>query len=321
MPRYRDALPRPSDGLFVTDGGLETVLIFHEGFELPQFAAFVLLDSEEGQAALARYYRAYADVARDLGLGLLLESMTYRASEDWGRKLGLGPDRIADANSHGIRFLETIREEYDDVINRVVISGCMGPRFSGYHADERMTVDESAAYHRSQIATLARTEADLVSAYTLPYADEGAGIALAARGEAMPVVISFTVETDGRLPSGETLREAVEHVDEVSAGTPAWYMVNCAHPTHFVDVLDTGAWTDRIRAVRANASAKSHAELDESPTLDEGDREELARCHLELADRLRKLTVVGGCCGTDHRHVARICRTLSGTQPDEETKT
>jgi S-methylmethionine-dependent homocysteine/selenocysteine methylase len=311
MARYRDAMPLTSDGLFVTDGGLETVLIFHEGLELPEFAAFVLLDSDEGRAALARYYRAYAAIARDRGLGLLLESMTYRASEDWGDRLGLGPDRIADANRRGIRFLEGIRDEYDDVIDRIVISGCMGPRFSGYHADERMTADESAAYHRPQIATFAETEADLVSAYTLPYADEGIGIAMAAREVGMPAVISFTVETDGCLPSGETLREAIERVDEVSDGSPAYYMVNCAHPTHFVDVLDGGAWTDRIRAVRANASAKSHAQLDESPTLDEGDPEELARGHLELAARLRNLKVVGGCCGTDHRHVDRICRTLA----------
>lgn len=312
MPRFRHALPQPSDGLFVTDGGLETVLIFHEGFDLPEFAAFVLLDSDEGRAALARYFRAYAEVARDLGVGLLLESMTYRASEDWGVKLGLGPDRIADANRRGIRFLESIRAEYDEAIDRIVISGCMGPRYSGYHAEERMSVDQSAAYHRPQIATFARTEADLVSAYTLPYADEGAGVALAAHEENMPCVISFTVETDGRLPSGETLREAVECVDDVSDGAPAWYMVNCAHPTHFVDTLDGGAWTDRIRAVRANASSKSHAELNESPTLDEGDPADLARRHLELADRLGKLSVVGGCCGTDHRHVAQICRTLTG---------
>jgi S-methylmethionine-dependent homocysteine/selenocysteine methylase len=312
MPRYRNALPQLGNGLFVTDGGLETVLIFHEGFDLPQFAAFVLLDSRDGREALARYYRAYADLARDLGLDFLLESMTYRASDDWGEKLGLDAEQVAEANRRGIRFLETIRDDYDDVIGRIVISGCMGPRFSGYHADERMTADEAAEYHRVQIATLGETEADLVSAYTLPYADEGVGVALAARDVGMPAVISFTVETDGCLPSGETLREAIERVDEVSDGSPAYYMVNCAHPTHFVGALDGDAWTDRIRAVRANASARSHAELDESPTLDEGDPAELARGHLDLADRLKYLTVIGGCCGTDHRHVGRICRMLAG---------
>ncbi len=320
MPRYRDAAPAPSDGLYVTDGGLETVLIFHDGFDLPHFAAFVLLESAAGREALTRYYRAYADVARDLGLNFLLESMTYRASEDWGEKLGLSVGQTAEANRRGIRLLESIRDEYDADIDKIVISGCMGPRFSGYHADERMTVDEAAAYHRRQIATFRETEADLVSAYTLPYIDEGAGIALAARDEDMPAVISFTVETDGRLPSGESLREAVERVDAVSDGAPAYYMVNCAHPTHFTDTLDGAGWTDRIGAVRANASAKSHAELDESPTLDEGDPAELARCHLELSARLRNLAVVGGCCGTDHRHVGRIGRALSGRRPDAGMK-
>jgi homocysteine S-methyltransferase len=128
------------------------------------------------------------------------------------------------------------------------------------------------------------------------------------------------VETDGRLPSGETLREAVDRVDAVSGGAPVYYMVNCAHPTHFTNTLDGAGWTDRIGAVRANASAKSHAELNESPTLDEGDPAELARCHLELSTKLRNLAVVGGCCGTDHRHVERICSALSGARPDEDMK-
>lgn len=311
MWKYRDALPQLGDELFLTDGGLETVLMFHDGFELPEFAAFVLLDSDEGRRALRRYFRAYADVARDQGVGCILESMTYRASEDWGARLGLSRSQIADRNRQGIALLVEIRSEYEDEIPHVVISGCIGPRDSGYHAEDRMTAAESASYHRPQIATFRETAADMVAAYTVPYVAEGAGVAMAAREEGMPAVISFTVETDGRLPSGETLRDAVEQIDEMTDSAPAYYMINCAHPTHFADALDGGAWTDRVRAVRANASSKSHAELDESQELDEGDPVDLGRQYLALAERLRKLSVVGGCCGTDHRHVAEICRALN----------
>jgi S-methylmethionine-dependent homocysteine/selenocysteine methylase len=301
------------DGLFLTDGGLETVLIFHEGFELPEFAAFVLLDSDEGRQALRRYFRAYADVARDQGIGCILESMTYRASEDWGAKLGLSPAQVADRNRKGIALLEDIRSDYEDEIPHVVISGCMGPRYDGYNAEDRMTAAQSAAYHRPQIATFRETAADMVAAYTLPYVAEGAGVAMAAREEGMPAVISFTVETDGRLPSGETIRDAVEQIDELTDSAPAYYMINCAHPTHFADALGDGPWTDRVRAVRANASAKSHAELDESSELDEGDPVDLGRQYVALAKQLRRLTVVGGCCGTDHRHVAEICSALKAS--------
>ena len=313
MWRYRDALPQLGDELFLTDGGLETVLIFHEGFELPEFAAFVLLDSDEGRQALRRYFRAYADVARDQGIGCILESMTYRASEDWGAKLGLSPAQVADRNRKGIALLEDIRSDYEDEIPHVVISGCMGPRYDGYNAEDRMTAAQSAAYHRPQIATFRETAADMVAAYTLPYVAEGAGVAMAAREEGMPAVISFTVETDGRLPSGETIRDAVEQIDELTDSAPAYYMINCAHPTHFADALGDGPWTDRVRAVRANASAKSHAELDESSELDEGDPVDLGRQYVALAKQLRRLTVVGGCCGTDHRHVAEICSALKAS--------
>lgn len=310
MPQYRHALPQLSGDLFLTDGGLETTLIFRDGWELPELAAFVLLETEVGKDALRGYYRDYAEIARVHGLGFVLESMTWRASRAWGNKLGYAPREIADFNRRAIELLQETREEHRARVPRMVISGCMGPRGDGYRPDTLMTPNEAAAYHREQIATLRETEADMVSAYTLPYAAEGAGVALAAQAEEMPAVISFTVETDGRLPSGESLEEAIDLVDAASNGWPAYYMINCAHPRHFVDVLDGRPWTRRIGAVRANASRKSHAELDGSDELDAGDPAELGACHAVLAARLPNLNVVGGCCGTDHRHVSEICRVL-----------
>lgn len=308
MPRHRNELPQLAGDLFLTDGGLETTLIFHEGIDLPDFAAFVLLENEDGCETLRKYYREYADIARDYNVGFIFESMTWRASKAWGEKLGYSSEQVADFNRKGIDLLHGIRSEYEGEIPHMVISGCIGPCGFGYRADISMTVDEAKAYHRTQIATLGETEADMVAALTIPYITEAIGIALAAKAEGMPVVISFTVETDGRLPSGEMLQDAIKKVDAATDGTPAYYMINCAHPTHFVDVLGADPWTKRIRAIRANASVKRHAELDQAAELDEGSPKELGLRYLDLAGRLENLNILGGCCGTDHRHVAEICR-------------
>jgi S-methylmethionine-dependent homocysteine/selenocysteine methylase len=308
MPRYRNELPQLAGDLFLTDGGLETTLIFHDGIDLPEFAAFVLLENKDGRESLRKYYREYANIARDYHVGFVLESMTWRASQDWGEKLGYSPEQITDFNRKSIDLLQGIRSEYEGAIPHMVINGCMGPRGYGYSEDISMTVDEAEAYHRTQIATFRETEADMVASFTIPNITEAIGIALAAKAEGMPVVISFTVETDGRLPSGEMLQDAIEQVDATTDGTPAYYMINCAHPTHFADVLGANSWTNRIRGVRANASTKSHAELDEATQLDEGNLEELGSRYLDLVDRLENLNVLGGCCGTDYRHVAEICK-------------
>jgi homocysteine S-methyltransferase len=302
------APPQLSGETFITDGGMETTLIFHKGLELPEFASFVLLEEAEGTDALRDYYRSYVDIARERGVGIVLDTPTWRANADWGERLGYSRDALADVNRRGVALLEELRSELD-ADPPLVISGCVGPRSDGYRADERMTPAEAEAYHLPQIATLADTSADLVSALTLTYSDEATGIVGAAEGVGIPVVISFTVETDGRLPSGQSLAEAIEDVDAETGGAAAYFMINCAHPTHFDHVVDgMGAAADRVRGIRANASTKSHAELDESDELDAGDPSDLADRYSALRTRLPRLNVVGGCCGTDERHVAEICR-------------
>jgi S-methylmethionine-dependent homocysteine/selenocysteine methylase len=304
-------------GLFLTDGGIETTLIFNDGFELPDFAAFHLLGTDKGRGALLRYFRAYADIARRFGTGLILESATWRANADWGQRLGYTPHALAQANRASIQLLEHIREEYEDGQTRVVISGCVGPRGDGYVADSVMSVQRAENYHREEIETFAATAADMISAITMNYVEEAIGIARAAERVQMPVALSFTVETDGRLPTGQTLRSAIEQTDESTGGYPRYYMINCAHPVHFERVLaDDGRWLGRLRGLRANASRKSHAELNESATLDIGDPIELAADYARVKRQLRNLNVMGGCCGTDRRHVEQIasaCVPLFGT--------
>ena len=307
MAKYRTSLPQLSGDFFVTDGGIETTLIFHDGLTLPDFAAFDLLRTREGQEALRRYFRAYAEIARRYGSGLILESATWRASSDWGRKLGYSREALAEANEYAVRLLEELRAEYEDGRTRVVISGCVGPRGDGYVPGRVMSAADAERYHIEQIETFAGTAADMVCAITMNYVEEAIGIARAARRLGLPVALSFTVETDGRLPTGQTLGSAIEQVDEETGRYPLYYMINCAHPTHFDAVLiEEHPWTQRIRGLRANASRMSHAELNEAPALDVGDPEELGGQYAQLKRRLPRLNIMGGCCGTDHRHIERI---------------
>ncbi len=311
MSKYRNRLPQLADSLFMTDGGLETTLVFHRGIDLPYFAAFDLLKDDEGTEVLYRELARYAEVARAHGMGLVLESPTWRANPDWGARLGYDAEGLMDANRKAIDLLLTIRAEYEVPQSPIVISGNLGPRGDGYSPDARMSAYEAQAYHAAQIETFAQTEADLVSALTINYVDEAIGIVRAAEACAIPVVISFTLETDGRLPSGDTLAQAIERTDAETGIYAAYYMINCAHPSHFEHVLYKGQeWRLRLRGLRANASKRSHAELDESTELDEGDPQELGDNYRALHALLPRLAVVGGCCGTDHRHVDAICNAM-----------
>lgn len=309
MTKYRNVLPQLSDGIFLTDGGIETTLIFHENLELPDFAAFHLLKDEEGDEALRNYFRTYAALAGKYEVGLILESPTWRANPDWGAKLGYSESELAEMNRQSIALLGDIRDEFENEKTKMVISGCVGPRGDGYSPANLMSADEARQYHLTQISTFSETDADLVTAITMNYVEEAIGIARAAEFVGLPVVISFTVETNGKLPTNQTLKDAVESVDAATSNAPAYYMINCAHPTHFADVLTGGEpWLERIRGIRTNASTKSHAELNESAELDEGNPAELANQHRELLLKLKNLNVLGGCCGTDHRHVEEIIK-------------
>jgi S-methylmethionine-dependent homocysteine/selenocysteine methylase len=305
----RERLPQLTGDPFITDGGMETVLIFDYGLELPDFASFVLLDDPKGIAALRSYYERFIDIARERGVGIVLDTPTWRANEDWGERLGYSAEALADVNRRGVALVEELRQGVGDI--DLVISGCIGPRGDGYQVGDTMTPEEAESYHEPQIDTFAGTSADLVSALTMTYVDEAVGIVRAAEKAGIPSVISFTLDTDGRLPSGQALKDAVAEVDAETGAAAAYFMVNCAHPTHFEHVLADGG-LERVRGLRANASSKSHAELDEAEELDQGNPHELAEEYRNLRRAWPNLTVVGGCCGTDHRHVDEICAVWTG---------
>ena len=309
MPRYRDALPQLGDALFLTDGGIETSLLFRSGFDLPEFAAFDVLKQETGRQALLEWFRQHLAIATSHATGFVLESVTWRASPDWGDKIGYSLTQLADANHAAIHLLCQLRDQWSSMQHPHVISGCLGPRGDGYDPGQLMTDQEAAEYHATQIGWFREDEVDMVTALTMTNIQEAIGIVRAADQAGLPVVVSFTVETDGRLPTGQDLAEAIDAVDLATGRRPAYYMINCAHPLHFEAILHQGgSAVERIRGLRVNASTKSHAELDDAEVLDDGNPAELGTQVQVLASRLGHLNVLGGCCGTDERHIAQIAQ-------------
>ena len=286
----------------LTDGGLETSLMFHQGLNLPLFAAFPLVESDAGRSVLRAYWQPFLALAAERGSGFVIDTVTWRANSDWATQLGYDAERLQAVNGAAGQFARELAGEVADPI----VSGVVGPRGDGYVVGDEMTADEAAAYHTPQIAALAESGVDQVAALTLTYPQEAIGFVRAASVVGIDPVVSFTVETDGRLPSGQSLREAVEAVDDQTAHAAGGFMINCAHPTHFEHALVEGDWLRRIVGIRANASAKGHAELDAADELDTGDPADLAERYRELLGRLPALEVLGGCCGTDLRHIRAI---------------
>ncbi len=309
MAKSKTTLPNESADLFLTDGGLETTLVFLEGFEHPSFAAFDLLKDEKGYNAIKDYYSRYLKIAKDFNTGFILESPTWRANPDWITKIGYPKSAVCQINEKAVQLLVDLKNEFKDDLSSIIISGCAGPRGDGYKPGNKMDVEEAQKYHSEQIEVFSHTQVDMVSAITMNYVEEVIGIARAASAFNLPIVISFTVEINGKLAAGMSLKEAIEQVDESVKERPLYFMINCAHPTHFIKELQDGQndeWTKRIKGIRANASCKSHAELDEATELDRGNPQELGNEHKRLKHIFNHLNVFGGCCGTDEEHVLEI---------------
>ncbi len=311
MTKYRQQLPQLKGWIFLTDGGMETTLIFLQGVDLPEFAAITLMDNSDGLQIAKDYYQAYLQLTQRFERGFILESVTWRGSSDWAEPLGYSLQKLEQLNRKAIRMLHELRMQYETVKTPIVISGCIGPRGDGYDASNTITANAAQHYHAEQIRIFREEDADLVTAMTINSAYEAIGITRAAQAENMPVVISFTLETDGRLPNGQTLVDAIKQVDSATGQGPAYFMINCAHPSHFIESLrNHHSALDRIRGIRANASCKSHAELDEATELDRGNPHDLGQLYLDLQQYLPQLSVIGGCCGTDLQHVEAMAEAL-----------
>ncbi len=310
MARYRNALPQLAGGVFLNDAGLETDVIFNRGVPIPEFAAHTLLSDPVGREVLATYYREMLTLAKSRGAGFILDCPTWKAHMHWAEDLAVGEQDLRQANLNAVAFAAELRNEFSSNAQPIVINALIGPRGDAYAPDVHVTATEAEQYHAQQIAWLAETEVDMVTALTFTQADEAMGAVRAAQAAKLPIVVSFTVETDGKLPSGEALGAAIERVDAHTDSAPAYYMLNCAHPDHFAGVIDDAAWTQRIHGLRCNASRLSHAELDECEILDDGNPRELAQQYGDLKSRMPWLNVFGGCCGSDIRHVTEIAKVV-----------
>ncbi|WP_227369759.1 homocysteine S-methyltransferase family protein [Halomonas sp. M20] len=299
-------LPQSSGELFLTDGGLETDLIFNHGIEIREFAAHTLLSSAAGRHALAEYFRGFLSLARECGTGFILDAPTWKAHSHWAQDLGATEAELRTANLEAVNFIATLRDEFAGNQGPTVLNAVIGPKGDAYAPETLLSASEAEEYHAQQLHWLTDSEVEMVSALTFTQAEEATGIVRAADKAGLPIVVSFTVETDGRLPTGQPLGEAIQEVDAATRQAAAYFMVNCAHPEHFIDALTDDEWTRRIKGLRCNASRCSHAELDAAEELDAGNPLELAAQYGSLVARMPWVNVLGGCCGTDLRHVHAI---------------
>jgi S-methylmethionine-dependent homocysteine/selenocysteine methylase len=297
--------------LFFTDAGIETDLIFNHGIEIREFAAHTLLPEARGREALASYLRGFLSLAKKYNAGFILDSQTWKAHPHWAKDLQATEEELRQANCDAIAFISGLREEYAENMGTIVLNGVIGPRGDAYAPEEKLSAGAAESYHSRQVGWLAETDVDMITGMTFTQSTEAVGLVRAAKSHDLPVVISFTVETDGNLPTGQSLKDAILKVDAETDEASAYFMVNCAHPDHFFHVLDDSAWARRIRGLRCNASRLSHAELDECEVLDEGNPVELARQYQAMAQRMPWANVFGGCCGSDLRHVTRIAEAIS----------
>ena len=309
MPLYRKNLPQLGGALFLSDAGIETDLIFNHGIEIREFAAHTLLPEKKGRAAIETYFHGFIDLARRQNAGLILDTVTWKAHRHWARDLNESIGCLRKANTEAVKMIANLRRRATND-QPIVLNAPIGPRGDAYAPDRLIEAGAAEAYYYEQLGWLADTEIDMVTGLTFTQSGEAAGLVRAAQICSLPCVISFTVETDGRLPTGQSLPDAIAEVD-ADMGGPAYYMVNCAHPDHFADVLREGDWRRRIRGIRANASRRSHAELDEASELDAGNPAELGLQYAELKRAMPWLNVFGACCGADLRHVAAIAESVS----------
>lgn len=311
MPIHRTDLPQLSGGLFLADAGMETDMIFNRGFELPAFASHTLLDSEAGRDALTDYFHAFLALADACDLGFIIDAPVWRAQRYFAGELGVAPEALEAINHRAVAFAADLRRDFATNRQPIVVNAAIGPRGDAYAPENWISAEAAEAYHSEQLGWLAGTDVDIATALTFTSSAEAIGFVRAARKHGLPAAVSFTVETDGRLPTGQPLGEAIAEVDAATDGATLYFMVNCAHPEHLMPALDGGAWQARLKGLRCNASRMSHAELDCCESLDDGDPEELSDDYEVLLARLPSLSILGGCCGTDLRHVTAIARRIT----------
>lgn len=304
-------LPQMNGRDMTCGGGIETWLQYVDGFELRHFCLFELLDDKRGVACLTDYHRKLVEAAVPHGFGVINEGLHYRASRDWGELIGYSREGLEEINIRGIEFYKDFAREYDSPETPMIVGGVIGPRGDAYNVARAMAAAEAEDYHSEQILTFKKAGADQITAATLSSIEEAIGIARAAKAADMPVVISLFVKQGGRLSGGETVEEAITKVDAATGNVPAYYMINCTHPTEFEPALTADDWNRRLGGFMPNAVAMETLDLCKLGHLEDGNPEELGGQMADLARRFPHIHVWGGCCGTDGRHIGQIAQQVS----------
>ncbi|MEH6478277.1 MAG: homocysteine S-methyltransferase family protein [Sneathiella sp.] len=317
----RKFFPSQQDGTFyLTEGGTETEIMYKFGYELPQFAMFPLLDNPQAFAELQDMYRRYLDTAAKHQFKVLMGGLDYRASPDWGKKLGYSEDGLADMQHRSIKFLRDIAKPYEDQIPGILIVGIIGPRGDAYSLNKTITADEAEDYHGVQLATLKSAEVDLVWAATFNNIPEAIGVSRAAAQAELPICISFSLDSNNRLNSGPTVKQAIETVDfETGDAKPDFYGINCSHPLELEPALEAGDWFKRVRNIRPNAVLMDKISLCKLGHLEEGDPVELGQQLGDLARRYPHIDIWGGCCGTWETHLDHIATNISAAHKERDS--
>ena len=286
--------------------GTGTDLIFHHGIDLPGFASFPLVDDPKARPILQMQMRELIATAGTAGFGAILDTPTWMANRDRAAPLGYGAADLERINRDAVALMAEVRDDANS--DDVLLALCLGPSRDPYTKDAPLSVEAARDYHAAQIASVRESGIDLVNAYTFNQVPEAAGAVLAAADADLPVALSLVVETDGCLDNGLPLDAAIAEIDAATDGAAAYFMVNCAHPDHFGPAL---SGNPRLKGVVANASRCSHAELDEATELDDGNPAELGGQIARLVAENPALRVIGGCCGTDMRHLTQMAEKIA----------
>ncbi|MBW2409401.1 MAG: homocysteine S-methyltransferase family protein [Deltaproteobacteria bacterium] len=306
---FEDAVANAA--VILTEGAVIERLRRDPAVELdPYIANAGLIYDQAGKQAMTRIYRQYIDIASRYRLPMIVSAPTWRASSERINKSAYSgrETMVKDCAD----FINRIRQDVSQSADCIYIAGLIACRGDSYEPREALTADKAEAYHRLQAQELAHAGVDFILAATLPAVSEALGIAAALSQCAIPYSLSFVIRSDGRVLDGTPLQAAIEKIDAAVNPGPLFYQINCVHPAIFRKAIEQSEpGFDRLLGLQANTSEKSPEELDGLGYLDTSEPEEFAESMLALHTHFG-LKIIGGCCGTDHRHIEEIAKRLSG---------
>ncbi len=282
-------------------------------FELDEMvvnSAFIY--EEKKRQALSKIIRQYIDIGKRYDIPLLLSTPTWRANKERIDNAGFGDN---DVNGDNFRFLESLKNSYGAYSQKIFICGLMSCRGDAYKPEEALSVKDAATFHAWQAQQLAKTSVDFILGATLPALSEAQGLASALAQTKKPYVLSFVLRPEGTLLDGTPIKECIETIDREISPSPFAYMANCTHSSTFQKAFQpsfniSDSTKKHIIGLLANTSSLTPEELNENVTLQE-EKPELFGRRLAAISSDFGVKILGGCCGTDNRHIEELARQLT----------